>query len=132
MPKRLVVKKKTDGNENPPEPDIVSFIENEVKPKLKKKVIKKVPVKKALLKDTLVLDTKDSVIDSNPSTGLPTPDAESIEEDCGFNIRDVDPVSEYLLSLNERELKTMRIAEDHLESSFCMEKSGGYLEFHNK
>jgi len=38
-------------------------------------------------------------------------------------------ILEYKNSLNELERKALEIAEKNLESSFCIEKSIGFLEF---
>lgn len=38
-------------------------------------------------------------------------------------------IEKYKDSLNELELKALTIAEKNLESSFCIEKSIGFLEF---
>lgn len=35
----------------------------------------------------------------------------------------------YLKQLSENEKKALTIAKNHLESSFCMEKSNDFLEF---
>ena len=35
----------------------------------------------------------------------------------------------YLKGLNENQKKTLEIAKSHLESSFCLEKSNGFLKF---
>lgn len=38
-------------------------------------------------------------------------------------------IEEYKNSLNEQERKALEIAQKNLESSFCIEKSIGFLEF---
>jgi hypothetical protein len=38
-------------------------------------------------------------------------------------------IQEYIQTLNEKELYAIEIAKDHLESSFDIEKSVGFLEF---
>ncbi len=38
-------------------------------------------------------------------------------------------IEKYINSLNELERKALEIAEKNLESSFCIEKSIGFLEF---
>ena len=38
----------------------------------------------------------------------------------------------YLKQLSENEKKALEIATFHLESSFCMEKSNGFLQFKEK
>jgi len=40
-------------------------------------------------------------------------------------------ISEYLKSLNEQEVKTLKIAEEHLGSSFNIKKSIGYIKWKN-
>ena len=35
----------------------------------------------------------------------------------------------YLDSLSEKEKQTLEIAKDHLQTSFCLEKSIGFLEW---
>ena len=35
----------------------------------------------------------------------------------------------YLKGLNDNQKKTLEIAKSHLESSFCLEKSNGFLKF---
>ena len=41
-------------------------------------------------------------------------------------------IEKYKDSLNELEIKALTIAETNLESSFCIEKSIGFLEFLKK
>ena len=48
---------------------------------------------------------------------------ENVEENLKEN------VSKYLNSLSEIEYKALEIAKKQLESSFCLEKSIGFLEF---
>ena len=38
-------------------------------------------------------------------------------------------IEEYLKTLSEKELKAYNIAKDHLQSSFNIKKSNGYLEW---
>jgi hypothetical protein len=38
-------------------------------------------------------------------------------------------IDEYIAQLSEQELIVLRIAQEHLETSFCIEKSIGFLEF---
>ena len=40
-----------------------------------------------------------------------------------------DKIIEYIESLNEQEKQTLQIAQDHLESSFNIYKSIGYLKW---
>jgi len=40
-----------------------------------------------------------------------------------------DPSSAYLASLNNSDRVVLAIAKDHLGTSFCMEKSVGFVEF---
>ncbi len=40
-----------------------------------------------------------------------------------------DLLEKYLDSLNEKEKKAYEIAKSHLGSSFCLEKSNGFLEW---
>ena len=40
-----------------------------------------------------------------------------------------DLITEYLNSLNDLEKQALEIAKEQLESSFCLEKSIGFLEF---
>tara|TARA_B100000282_G_C31291784_1_gene291418 strand:- start:27 stop:173 length:147 start_codon:yes stop_codon:yes gene_type:complete len=41
-------------------------------------------------------------------------------------------IEEYLKTLSEKELKAYNIAKDHLQSSFNIKKSNGYLEWVKK
>lgn len=38
-------------------------------------------------------------------------------------------LQEYLKSLNEKEMQSYLIAKSHLGSSFCLEKSNGFIEW---
>ena len=40
-------------------------------------------------------------------------------------------IQEYVLTLNEREKKVMNIAKEHLQSSFCIERSVGFVKWMN-
>jgi hypothetical protein len=40
-----------------------------------------------------------------------------------------DPTAAYLASLNNSDRVVLAIAKDHLGTSFCMEKSVGFVEF---
>lgn len=41
-------------------------------------------------------------------------------------------LEEYILSLNEKELKAYLIAKDHLGHSFDLEKSNGFIQWKNR
>ena len=41
-------------------------------------------------------------------------------------------IDQFLKSLSEKELKGYQIAKDHLQSSFSIEKSNGFLEWKSK
>jgi hypothetical protein len=41
-------------------------------------------------------------------------------------------MSDYIKQLSENEKKALEIANDHLESSFSLEKSIGFIEFTKK
>ena len=41
-------------------------------------------------------------------------------------------IDQFLKSLSEKELKAYHIAKDHLQSSFSIEKSNGFLEWKSK
>ena len=41
-------------------------------------------------------------------------------------------IDQFLKSLSEKELKGYQIAKDHLQSSFSIEKSNGFLEWKKK
>lgn len=41
-------------------------------------------------------------------------------------------LEEYILSLNEKELKAYLIAKDHLGLSFDLEKSNGFIQWKNR
>lgn len=41
-------------------------------------------------------------------------------------------IQEYLKTLNENEKKALEFAKKHLESSFDVEKSNGFIEFMSK
>ena len=53
----------------------------------------------------------------------PEPEAEPEAE------AEPDPSSAYLASLNNSDRVVLAIAKDHLGTSFCMEKSVGFVEF---
>lgn len=40
-------------------------------------------------------------------------------------------IQEYILTLNEREKHVMEIAKEHLQSSFCIERSVGFVKWKN-
>jgi hypothetical protein len=40
-------------------------------------------------------------------------------------------VQEYISTLNEREKHVMEIAKEHLQSSFCIERSVGFVKWKN-
>ena len=99
MPPRLVVKKK------PVSSDTVSE-EPPVPDKLKKRLVKRV-VKKIV-----------------------TPSPEPVEEPVEEPVKeDMDPLVVYSASLNEFDRMVMEIAKDHLGTSFCLEKSVGFIDF---
>ena len=80
------------------------------------KVIKKTVMKKAVPAmepvTMPVVTSSDTVLVSSPS------------------IRDESP-SGYIASMDDMSKKAMAIARDHLESSFNLEKSNGYLDYIN-
>jgi len=44
-----------------------------------------------------------------------------------------EQIQEYISTLNDREKRVMEIARDHLESSFCIERSVGFIKWkHSK
>lgn len=58
-----------------------------------------------------------------------------------LNVNDIDLIKisntellvlEYIESLNEDERKAMMIAKSHLETSFCIEKSNGFINWKKK
>lgn len=38
-------------------------------------------------------------------------------------------IQDYILTLNEREKLVMEIAKEHLQSSFCIERSVGFIKW---
>jgi len=40
-------------------------------------------------------------------------------------------IQDYILTLNEREKLVMEIAKEHLQSSFCIERSVGFVKWKN-
>ena len=40
-------------------------------------------------------------------------------------------IQEYISTLNDREKRVMEIAREHLESSFCIERSVGFIKWKN-
>ena len=56
---------------------------------------------------------------------------EEVGEDCRTtsSVKLTSLEEEYVKSLSEVEKATMKIAEDHLKTSFCMKKSIGYLKW---
>ena len=42
-----------------------------------------------------------------------------------------EQIQEYILTLNDREKRVMEIAREHLESSFCIERSVGFIKWKN-
>jgi DNA-directed RNA polymerase specialized sigma subunit len=40
-------------------------------------------------------------------------------------------IEEYISTLNEREKQVMEIAKEHLQSSFCIERSVGFVKWKN-
>ena len=57
----------------------------------------------------------------------------SLQETVQINISEEDIlrqlVQEYILTLNEREKHVMEIAKEHLQSSFCIERSVGFVKW---
>lgn len=103
MPPRLIVKKRPV-----PEPTVsvsedLSCVEVS-KPKVKRLV-------KRVIK-------KERIISSESSEPEPEP-----------VILQKDPIDVYMSSLNDSDRLVMDIAKDHLGTSFCMEKSVGFVEF---
>ena len=99
MPPRLVVKKK------PVSSDVVSEdppVPDKPKKRLMKRVVKKIV------------------------TTEPEPVKEPVEEPVK---EDTDPLVAYTASLNDFDRMVMEIAKDHLGTSFCLEKSVGFIEF---
>jgi hypothetical protein len=45
---------------------------------------------------------------------------------------DIENIKKYIASLNEMELKSLKIAEEHLETSFNIVKSIGYQKWIKK
>ena len=107
MPPRLIVKKRPD-----PEPT-VSVSEDlsclEVSNPTVKRLVKRVIKKKR-------------VISSESAEPEPEPEPEPV-------ILQKDPIDVYMSSLNDSDRLVMDIAKDHLGTSFCMEKSVGFVEF---
>ena len=107
MPPRLIVKKRPV-----PEPTVsvsedLSCVEVS-KPKVKR-LVKRVIKKKR-------------VISSESAEPEPEPEPEPV-------ILQKDPIDVYMSSLNDSDRLVMDIAKDHLGTSFCMEKSVGFVEF---
>lgn len=105
MPPRLIVKKRPvlveqGGEESKSARPNSSDAEEVSKPKVKR-IVKRI-VKKEVI--------------TSPE---PEPKADVIE----------DPMNIYLSSLNRSDQIVMEIAKDHLGTSFCMEKSVGFIEF---
>lgn len=42
-----------------------------------------------------------------------------------------EQIDEYISTLNEREKLVLEIAKEHLESSFCIERSVGFVKWKN-
>ncbi len=42
-----------------------------------------------------------------------------------------EEINEYISTLNEREKLVLEIAKEHLESSFCIERSVGFVKWKN-
>ena len=61
-----------------------------------------------------------------PSEPEPEPEPES------ESVPDCDPLSQFTGGLSAQELCVMRIAEEHLETSFDVEKSNGFTTFMNR
>ena len=105
MPPRLIVKKRPvlveqGGEESKSTRPNSSDAEEVSKPKVKR-IVKRI-VKKEVI-----------------TSSEPEPKADVIE----------DPMNIYLSSLNSSDQIVMEIAKDHLGTSFCMDKSVGFIEF---
>jgi len=105
MPPRLIVKKRPvlveqGGEEIKSARPNSSDAEEVSKPKVKR-IVKRI-VKKEVI-----------------TSSEPEPKADVIE----------DPMNIYLSSLNRSDHIVMEIAKDHLGTSFCMDKSVGFIEF---
>jgi Na+-transporting NADH:ubiquinone oxidoreductase subunit NqrF len=89
-------------------------------------IVKKRPVESELVSDPekpkvkRVVKKKVRVTTPDPD---PEPEAEAEAE------APQDPSSAYLASLNNSDRVVLAIAKDHLGTSFCMEKSVGFVEF---
>lgn len=105
MPPRLIVKKRPV-----PEPP-VSVSEDlscvEVSNPTVKRLVKRVIKKKRVI---------------SSESAEPEPEPEPV-------ILQKDPIDVYMSSLNDSDRLVMDIAKDHLGTSFCMEKSVGFVEF---
>jgi len=99
MPPRLIVKKRPDQESNLTMPNS-SNSEEVSNPKVKR-IVKRM-VRKEMT--------------TSPEA---EPEADVIE----------DPMNIYLSSLNSSDHIVMEIAKDHLGTSFCMDKSVGFIEF---
>lgn len=49
-----------------------------------------------------------------------------------MNTEEEESIQQYLKSLNNLERKTLKIAKEHLGSSFNIKKSNGYITWKNK
>ena len=61
-----------------------------------------------------------------PDSGPHEPQMVSCTNDNSSSVNIVDLISEYINEMSEQEQKVMKIAQNHLESSFSIEKSIGF------
>ena len=54
------------------------------------------------------------------------------EEEEVTSTNNTNKLSEYIAQLSEQEIIVMKIASEHLKTSFDMEKSSGYLQYLRK
>ena len=111
MPPRLIVKKHPVLVK---QPERVLTIPNEPSSEELSTAEVSKPKVKRLIKRVVKKELVTSSESSKPS------EPEVIEE---------DPINIYLSSLNSSDRIVMEIAKDHLGTSFCMEKSVGFVEF---
>ena len=81
------------------------------------------PVKKIIRKKKIVVKKKKEESDAEPEH---KPEPETTQKQQETQEKSVDS---YQMQMTDLERKTMLIAQDHLGTSFNMEKSTGYLKY---
>lgn len=93
-----------------------------------KKVVKKVIVKRVVKRKKEEEADKDDKMDNISVLATEAPEVSEVPE-IKENPKPILNVDNYVKDMDDMTRKAMEIARDHLESSFNLEKSCGYLSY---